>query len=118
VLVVAVSKARGQDAGVPAITVNGVELYYEAHGSGAPLVAQFDATTRFDCTNRLPQIKAPTVIVHGTSDRIAPLAMAEQMRELIPNSRLVLIDGGHLAPLLAEHQRLVSEIRAFLAASP
>jgi SAM-dependent methyltransferase/surfactin synthase thioesterase subunit len=80
--------------------------------------AQFDATTRFDRTNQLPHIKAPTVIVHGTSDRIAPLAMAEQMRTLIPNSRLVLIDGGHLAPLLAEHQRLVSEIRAFLTASP
>jgi 3-oxoadipate enol-lactonase len=78
--------------------------------------AQFDATTRFDCTNRLPQIKAPTLIVHGTSDHIAPLALAEQMHELIPESRLVLIDGGHLASLITEHQRVVSEISTFLTA--
>jgi 3-oxoadipate enol-lactonase len=80
--------------------------------------AQFDATTRFDCTSRLPQIKAPTLIVHGRSDHIAPLALAEQMRELVPNSRLVLIDGGHLAPLLTEHQRVVAEISTFLTAGP
>jgi hypothetical protein len=25
----------GQDAGVPLIAVNGIELYYESHGTGA-----------------------------------------------------------------------------------
>jgi hypothetical protein len=39
------------------------------------------------------------------------------MHELIPHSQLILIDGGHLAPLLTQHRRLVSEISAFLAAS-
>jgi pimeloyl-ACP methyl ester carboxylesterase len=64
--------------------------------------AQFDATTRFDCTGRLSQIRVPVLIVHGRSDRIAPVALAEQMHSLIPGSRLVLIDGGHLAPLLTQ----------------
>jgi alpha/beta hydrolase fold len=80
--------------------------------------AQFDATTRFDCTAGLSQIGAPVLIVHGKSDHIAPVALAEQMHDLIPGSRLVLIDGGHLAPLLTQHERLVSETCAFLAASP
>lgn len=80
--------------------------------------AQFDATTRFDCTSRLSQIRAPVLIVHGKSDRIAPLALAEQMHALMPRSRLVLMDGGHLAPLLTQHERLVSETGAFLEASP
>lgn len=78
--------------------------------------AQFDATTRFDVTARLPQIAAPTLIVHGRSDHIAPAAVAEQMHTLIPRSQLVLIDGGHLAPLLTQHQRLIAEIGMFLAA--
>ena len=79
--------------------------------------AQFDATTRFDATARLSQITAPVLIVHGTSDHVAPVAMAGQMHDLIPRSRLVLIDGGHLAPLLTRHERLVTEVSAFLTAS-
>jgi pimeloyl-ACP methyl ester carboxylesterase len=39
------------------------------------------------------------------------------MHALIPGSRLVLIDGGHLAPLLTQHERLVAEVSAFLTAS-
>jgi hypothetical protein len=56
------------------------------------------------------------LILHGKSDHIAPVALAEQMTALIPHCRLVLIDGGHLAPLLTQHRRLVSEFGAFLAA--
>ncbi len=80
--------------------------------------AHFDAATRFDCTARLSQISAPALIVHGTSGHIAPVALAGRRHALIPSSRLVLIDGGHLAPPLTQHQRLASEITAFLAASP
>ena len=79
--------------------------------------AQFDATTRFDATDRLGQIAAPVLIVHGTSDHVAPVALARQMHALIPGSRLVLIDGGHLAPPLTQHERLVSEVSAFLTES-
>ena len=78
--------------------------------------AQFDATTGFDCTGRLGQIRAPTLIVHGRSDHLAPVALAEQMHALIPGSRLVLIRGGHLAPLVTQRQQVVSKVSAFLAA--
>ena len=53
--------------------------------------------------------------MHGRSDRIAPVSMAEQMHALIPGSQLVLIDGGHLAPILSQHERLVVEVSTFLA---
>ena len=43
--------------------------------------------------------------------------MARQMHALIPGSRLVLIDGGHLAPLLTRHEPLVAEVSAFLTES-
>jgi pimeloyl-ACP methyl ester carboxylesterase len=46
--------------------------------------AQFEATTRFDCTSRLGHISAPVLILHGKSDHIAPVALAEQMTALIP----------------------------------
>ena len=80
--------------------------------------AQFDATTSFDATTRLSQISAPVLIVHilHAPDDVAPVAMVRQMHDLIPGSRLVLIDGGHLAPLLTRHERLVTEVSAFLTA--
>ena len=43
--------------------------------------------------------------------------MARQTHALIPGSRLVLIDGGHLAPLLTRHEQLVAKVSAFLTES-
>lgn len=77
--------------------------------------AQYDATTRFDCTSRLGEISAPVLIVHGRSDRVAPPAFARQMHALIPGSRLVWVDGGHWAPMFTQHERVAAETRAFLA---
>ena len=38
------------------------------------LKAQFDATSTFDCSERLEEIEQPTLILHGRSDHIAPVA--------------------------------------------
>jgi hypothetical protein len=44
--------------------------------------------------------------------------MARQMHALIPGSRLVLSDGGQLAPLLTRRERLLAEVSAFLTEAP
>ncbi|MGN6169706.1 MAG: alpha/beta fold hydrolase [Solirubrobacteraceae bacterium] len=43
----------------------------------------------------LPQIATPVTIINGRHDRVVPLANAEFLDERLPNSRVVLIDGGH-----------------------
>jgi pimeloyl-ACP methyl ester carboxylesterase len=43
----------------------------------------------------LPQISTPVTIINGRHDRVVPLANAEFLDERLPNSRLVIIDGGH-----------------------
>jgi 3-oxoadipate enol-lactonase len=78
--------------------------------------AQFDATTRFDCTDRLGEIRAPTLIVHGKSDRVAPVAFAAEMHRSIPGSQLILVDGGHLFSLRAHSGQFVANVTAFLSA--
>jgi pimeloyl-ACP methyl ester carboxylesterase len=48
----------------------------------------------------LPQLKMPVLIEWGELDRIAPVAEAETMHRLIPQSQLDVQAGcGHLAPL-------------------
>ncbi|MGZ6638004.1 MAG: alpha/beta fold hydrolase [Solirubrobacteraceae bacterium] len=43
----------------------------------------------------LPQITTPVTIVNGRHDRVVPVANAEFLDERLPNSRVVLIEGGH-----------------------
>ena len=49
-----------------------------------------------DLETQLPQLKAPTLVVFGTRDRMIPPEMGHFYKELIPNSHLVLVyDAGH-----------------------
>ena len=45
---------------------------------------------------RLPEIKVPTLILHGQYDAAVPLACAEEAHQLIAGSQLEIIpDAGH-----------------------
>ena len=43
----------------------------------------------------LPDISTPVTIINGRHDPVVPLANAEFLDERLPNSRVVVIDGGH-----------------------
>jgi pimeloyl-ACP methyl ester carboxylesterase len=43
----------------------------------------------------LPRIATPVTIINGANDRVVPLANAEFLDERLPDSRVVVIDGGH-----------------------
>jgi pimeloyl-ACP methyl ester carboxylesterase len=43
----------------------------------------------------LPEIAAPVTIVNGRHDRVVPLANAEFLDARLPDSRVVIIEGGH-----------------------
>ncbi len=58
---------------------------------------QFEASRTYDATHRLQEIAVPTLILHGTTDRLAPRGLAEEMQSRIRGSRLVTLPGGHLA---------------------
>jgi non-heme chloroperoxidase len=48
-----------------------------------------------DFRDDLPKIDVPTLVVHGTEDRILPIAAtADRLPELIADARLVRIEGG------------------------
>jgi pimeloyl-ACP methyl ester carboxylesterase len=83
------------------------------------LHAQFEASSHFDCTGRLAGITQPTLIVHGRSDRIAPVTLAEEMHARIPDSCLVLAPGGHLLALLPQRRdQFAAAVREFLPPGP
>ena len=67
-----------------------------------------------DLTERLADVKAPTLIIHGERDQIIPMQVAELMSSRIPGSRLVTAPGiGHV-PTLTAPEMVANEIARFL----
>ncbi|MFQ6019893.1 MAG: alpha/beta fold hydrolase, partial [Dehalococcoidia bacterium] len=57
---------------------------------------QFQAVVQLDTYERLPQIRAPTLILTGTADKVVPPDNSRLLAERIPGSQLVeLEDAGH-----------------------
>jgi pimeloyl-ACP methyl ester carboxylesterase len=66
---------------------------------------RFDESMRYVCrypeelpilADLLPQIATPVTIINGRHDRAVPLVNAEFLDERLPDSRLAIIDAGHL----------------------
>jgi len=76
-------------------------MYEQVRGAGKPgLVDALDALTSYDFRDRLPDIKAPTLIVWGEHDMLVPVEDAHEFERLIPQSRTVVLeDTGHV-PML------------------
>lgn len=49
-----------------------------------------------DLRAQAPKITVPTVVIWGRYDPFLPLRVGETARDLVPGSRLVVIDSGHL----------------------
>jgi pimeloyl-ACP methyl ester carboxylesterase len=59
--------------------------------------AQLGAGLLHNCIDRLSSITAPTLVVHGTEDRMVPVANGELLAARIPDVRLHLLPGvGHM----------------------
>ena len=57
---------------------------------------QAEAITAHDTYNRLPQIKAPTLVIAGTADRLVPVENSRILASRIPNAELVILENmGH-----------------------
>ena len=61
----------------------------------------------------LPLLRQPTLILAGDDDPIIPVANAKIMKRLLPNARLHVYHGGHLA-LVTEADQLAPRVEAFL----
>lgn len=58
---------------------------------------QLGAIGGHDTQSRLPEIAAPTLVIHGTEDKMIPVANGELIASLIPDAHLELLEGvGHM----------------------
>lgn len=76
--------------------------------------AQAAAGMSFDAWDRLPELRAPTLVLHGTEDVVVDPANSTLLVERIPDARLEWLPGcGHLL-FWEEPERFVALVGEFL----
>jgi pimeloyl-ACP methyl ester carboxylesterase len=80
-------------------------------------MAYRQAMDGFDVRARLGEIRVPTIVLHGSRDRLFPLHAARRLAEGLPRAELRVIPGaGHVLPL-THGETVVGAVRDLLAAS-
>lgn len=93
------------------------ELAMAVKVPGPVVGMQFIAAGAHDASARLPAVTTPTLVLHGTEDRMLAVGNGEHIARLVPGARLELFEGvGHLfwweeqertVALLLEHAGVV-----------
>lgn len=84
--------------------------YDRAYCPGGAVRQNLALLARGDRREALAQIKAPTLVIHGSADPLIPLAAGRETADVIPNAKFVVIDGmGHDLPTGAWPQ-IIAEI--------
>ena len=68
-----------------------------------------------DARPEVDAVRCPVLLIHGTKDNRVPYAYGEELRHLLPQSRLVTIEGGGHFPVARDPVRANLLIREFLA---
>jgi pimeloyl-ACP methyl ester carboxylesterase/predicted glycosyltransferase len=71
-----------------------------------------------DVRNLLANIAVPTLVLHGTRDRIVPYKIGKEIAETIPGARFVTFEGGGHALPGREAAKVNRLIRDFVLARP
>jgi len=100
------------------LTEASVKRYHDlmlARGGRGALLARMEQTVLTDPATRLPQIKAPVLLLWGRKDRLIPFSNSADYTRLLPDSRLVAFKAlGHV-PMEEDPAQSLVPLREFLA---
>lgn len=82
--------------------------------SAEEIIRRNEAMYAFNFWSKLPEIKVPTLVIHGAEDRLIPVTNAETMSQRIPKAELILIpNSGHIF-FIEEFEKFNMHILDFL----
>jgi pimeloyl-ACP methyl ester carboxylesterase len=85
-----------------------------AETAPAVLHGDYVACNAFDVRGQIGHIKARTLIVGGTADRMVPFKHSEYLRDNISGSQLVAIQGGGHKMMLEQSQAVAGAVRQWI----
>jgi class 3 adenylate cyclase len=88
---------------------------YNRSASGGVSVGMFVRSQMdWDVVDRLPEVDAPTLIMHRTGNTVLPLRSSRAWAEALPDARLVELEGTGTAIYADDVDPVADEIEAFL----
>jgi len=91
-----------------------LELRRRHFPSPQGFMAQVMAIGAYESFSRLPQIAAPTLVIHGDSDRLVPPANGRLLAEHIPGAELVMLSAANHIFLADQPEQSYAAILSFL----
>lgn len=88
--------------------------YQRAASSAGTAVALLRLAYGLDVGPALPQVQAPTLVLHRRGDRAAPIAQGRALAGLIPGAELVELEGRSHLPAIGDVGSVTAEVRRFL----
>jgi poly(3-hydroxyoctanoate) depolymerase len=86
---------------VLAVTSGGVDMaglggqdWQQAFHDANPLLPRWFSTYQEDLSQRLPQVRIPTLLLFGDADPISPVSVGKRLASLLPFAQLQIIAGG------------------------
>jgi aminoacrylate hydrolase len=78
----------------------GIGARLKAFAGTATEMERMDAIDAHDLRDRLPGVRAETMVICARDDSITPLPLSEELARLIPGARLEILEtGNHFAPV-------------------
>jgi class 3 adenylate cyclase len=88
---------------------------YERHCVSPGMVRRLvDLSLQIDLTEVLGAIQAPTLVLHRTGDKFAPVEEGREMAKLIPGARFVELPGDDHLSYMGDWQGVLDEVEEFL----
>jgi 3-oxoadipate enol-lactonase len=95
------------------IMVLGARYYFNRVGPSGVL-DQLRAVSKHNTIDRLDQIKAPTLVMAGTDDKIVPIEFSRIVAEHIPGAKFLAFERGSHSFFMERSKRFNMEVIKFL----
>lgn len=108
-------QARGDDAARALLARLRGLLFTRGRPDIAVLQAGLAILLNADLRPLAAQIAAPTMVIHGSFDQLAPVSAARWLAQALPDAQLQVIAGASHAPFLSHRTEFDAALSAFLA---
>ncbi|MFB6224662.1 MAG: alpha/beta fold hydrolase [Haloarcula sp.] len=91
-----------------------IDWRIDSDASDQALNWQGAAVQAFDVSSRLDEISEPSLVIHGTDDRVVPYENGELLARDLPNADFVTVHGGPHLFFIEDYERVNTHLREFI----